>query len=70
MINKRKEITQDENINLTEEKIEQSNYAFYPIIVSGDAVGSIIILSDDEITSDNTLLLKIISTFLAKHIAE
>lgn len=70
MINKRKEINQDININLTEDKIEQTNFSFYPIIVNGDAVGSIIILSDNEITNENTLLLKIISTFLAKHIEE
>lgn len=70
LINKRKEVDQDTNINLIDSKIEESNFALYPIIVSGDAIGSIIILSDDEITSQHTLLLKIISTFLAKYIEE
>lgn len=69
MINDRKEKTENA-IQITEENEEPTNYAFYPIIANGDPIGSIIILSENNITNEDMLLLKIISTFLAKYIEE
>ena len=55
---------------MTEDKKEEENIAFCPIIVNGDAIGAIMIMSKEEITDNDFQALKIISSFLTKHIEE
>ena len=68
-INDRKTvILKDKNINITKEKTENTNIFISPIISSGDAIGSIIVISDKELTSCNIESINLLSKVLAKHI--
>ncbi len=69
MINDRKDVNSN-NIKLTEEKEEPENFIFCPIIANGDAIGSLMIMSEEELTENDLKTLKIISSFLAKHIEQ
>jgi len=70
MINNRNEVKNQNQIQMTEDKKEEENIAFCPIIVNGDAIGAIMIMSKEEITDNDFQALKIISSFLTKHIEE
>ncbi len=70
MINNRKEIQNQNEIQMTEDNEVQENIAFSPIIVNGDAIGAIMIMSEEEITENEFQILKIISSFLSKHIEQ
>jgi len=70
MISDRKEIYNQQQIQMTEEETENGNIAFCPIIVSGDAIGAIMIISDEEIKESEIQTLRIFSSFLEKHIEQ
>ncbi len=70
MINNRHEIKNQYQVQMTEEKIENENIAFCPIIINGDAIGAIMMMSKDEVTETDFQTLKIISSFLTKHIED
>jgi len=70
MINNRDEIHNKNKIQMTEDKIEEENISFCPIIVNGDAIGAIMIMSKEEIDENEFQTLKIISSFLSKHIEQ
>lgn len=70
MINERKDIQNQKQIQMTENKEEKENIAFCPIIVNGDAIGALMIMSENEINENNFQTIKIISSFLAKHIEQ
>lgn len=70
MINTRNEIQNKNKIQMTEDKQENDNFSFCPIIVNGDVIGGVMIMSEDEITENEFQILKIISSFLAKHIEQ
>ena len=68
-INDRKTvILKDRPINLTKDKCENENIFISPIISSGDAVGSIIVISKKELNSCNIESINLLSKVLAKHI--
>ncbi len=68
-INDRKTvILKDKPINLTKDKSENENIFISPIISSGDAVGSIIVISKKELNSGNIESINLLSKVLAKHI--
>ena len=58
------------HINLTNDFNFHGAYLICPIIASGDALGLIVILSDNKIEESSLSVVKIISNFLAKHIEE
>jgi len=50
---------------------EECSYVIYPIIANGDAVGAVVIMSDDEDIDDSEeKLVKIVAEFLGKHVEE
>jgi hypothetical protein len=51
-----------------DEKKEEYNYVFSSVIVNGDAIGSVIVLSDDEIDEFDEKSANFISKFLSKHL--
>lgn len=68
-INDRKTvILKDKPINLTKDKSENENIFISPIISSGDAIGSIIVISKKELNSCNIESINLLSKVLAKHI--
>ena len=68
-INDRKTvILKDKNINITKEKTENTKIFISRIICSEDAIGSIIVISDKELTSCNIESINLLSKVLAKHI--
>lgn len=68
-INERKKITlKSKKINISQDKTEDSNIFICPIISNGDAMGSIISISDKEFTTSNIESITLISNILAKHI--
>jgi len=59
------------NIELLDGEIEKYAYAIYPIIMNGDPIGLVIILSDkSDIGQLDEKLVNIAAQFLAKHIEE
>ena len=59
------------NIELLDKEISFYSYVIYPIILNGDAVGLVIILSDsNDISSFDDKMAYITSQFLIKHIEE
>lgn len=70
MINERQEEKNNFGLQITEEKKEQEYFAFCPIIVNGDSLGSVMMMSEEEITENDFQTLKIISSFLAKYIEQ
>ena len=68
-INARKIVTvQDKKINLTKDKTEDGNIVISPIIANGDEIGSIVVVSNEELTKNNIDMINILSKVLAKHI--
>lgn len=60
-----------EELALTETQSELVSYVVVPIIMSGDPIGLVIIMSEDENTLEfDEKIAYIISSFLAKHIEE
>ena len=69
ILNDRKDLIKNEPIEIIPGEIE-TNVALSPVIAHGDLIGSIIILSDQEITSNDSNTIKLISTFLSNYIEE
>ena len=68
-INDRKVIIlKNQPVNLTKENKEMGNIIISPIISNGDALGSVIVITDKDITENTINTINIISTILAKHI--
>ncbi len=68
-INDRKVIIlKNQTINLTKENKETGNIIISPIISNGDALGSVIVITDKNITENTINTINIISSILAKHI--
>ena len=68
-INARKIVTvQDKKINLTKDKTEDGNIVVSPIIANGDEIGSIVVVSNEELTKNNIVMINLLSKVLAKHI--
>lgn len=68
-INARKIVTvQDKKINLTKDKAEDGNIVVSPIIANGDEIGSIVVVSNEELTKNNIDMINLLSKVLAKHI--
>ena len=68
-INARKIVTvQDKKINLTKDKTEDGNIVVSPIIANGDEIGSIVVVSNEELTKNNIDMINLLSKVLAKHI--
>lgn len=70
IINKRRTTIDNEtqDIQITEKLIEECKYIVSSVIVSGDAVGSVIILSDEEISDLIEKSANFIARFLSKHL--
>ncbi len=62
------EIIRGKGIYLTDEKSFDEYYLVVPIISSGDRQGSIIILSDNEVTDEEEKIVSIVTTFLGNYI--
>ena len=68
-INDRKIVTiNNKELNMTKDKSEKGNIIISPIISNGDAIGSVIVISDKEITDNNKNSINLLTTILAKHI--
>lgn len=68
-INARKIVTvQDKKINLTKDKTEDGNIVVSPIIANGDEIGSIVVVSNEELTKNNIDMINLLAKVLAKHI--
>ena len=68
-INDRKNIIiKNKPIYITKDMTENQNIFISPIISSGDAIGSIIVISNKELTTCNIESVNLISKVLAKHI--
>ena len=68
-INDRKTVTiNNKELNMTKDKSEKGNIIISPIISNGDAIGSVIVISDKEITDNNKNSINLLTTILAKHI--
>lgn len=61
-------LNKEEKINIINTKEEKEPYLITPIISNGDVTGSVIIT--DEITEESKNIIKIIASFLGKHIEE
>ena len=70
IINKRRTTIDNEtqDIQITEKLSEECKYIVSSVIVSGDAVGSVIILSDEEISDLIEKSANFIARFLSKHL--
>ena len=70
IINKRRTTIDNEtqDIQITEKSSEECKYIISSFIVSGDAVGSVIILSDEEISDLIEKSANFIARFLSKHL--
>lgn len=62
------EIIRGKGIYLTDEKSFDEFYLIVPIISGGDRQGSIIVLSDDEITNEEEKIVSVVTTFLGNYI--
>ena len=68
-INARKIVTvQDKKINVTKDKTEDGNIVVSPIIANGDEIGSIVVVSNEELTKNNIVMINLLSKVLAKDI--
>lgn len=70
IINKRRTTIDNEtqDIQITEKLSEECKYIISSVIVTGDAVGSVIILSDEEISDLIEKSATFIAKFLSKHL--
>ena len=71
MLSKREKIIQksSENLCITDQTVNYS-YIVNPMIVNGDLIGSIVLLSKDTITNNDIIVLDIITKILTKYIEE
>lgn len=71
MLSKREKIIQksSKNLCITDQIIDYS-YIVNPMIVNGDLIGSIVLLSKDTITNNDIIVLDIITKILTKYIEE
>lgn len=72
-INRRENILENhkKTISLTDDDEIEATYAMSTIVANGDAVGLVIILSTDNIVTENdNKIVRITSKFLAKHLEE
>lgn len=70
-INSREEIfeTSKKKIELVDEKYIEASYAVSPIIVNGDTIGMVMILStNEEITATDYKIVQILSNFFKSHL--
>jgi len=56
------------DIKLSEEKGYADYYLIIPLILSGDKIGNLIILSENEITEEEKTISKITTAFLIKYV--
>ena len=73
MIEKREKILQNhiKDLKILDDKIIKCSYADSTIIVDGEAIGMIMILSeDDKLTEIDVKLVEIVSSFLTKYLEE
>lgn len=63
----RKEVLEKERIKITDQE-EDTTYALLPLIVNGDIIGSIIILSEENIEEKEILVVRTVANFLSKYI--
>lgn len=69
IINNRKPtILKNKPLSLTQNEKEEKNIFINPIISSGDVIGSIIVISDKEISQNTINTVDILTKVLAKHI--
>lgn len=69
----RKEIFQSSvtDLEMSEDKTEEVSYGICPIIAGGDVVGVVMLLSKKEDMTENDFqIIKIVASFLAKHIEQ
>jgi len=64
-IDKRNRITQTD---FTLSNFEKANYLIQPLVINGDAVGSIIFCGNNKLDSSVTLCMDIINKFLINHL--
>lgn len=71
MLSKREKIIQksSKNLCITDQIIDYS-YIVNPMIVNGDLIGSIVLLSKDTITNNDIIVVDIITKILTKYIEE
>lgn len=72
-INRREEMLErhKKQINLTDDKTLEATYAVSPVIVNGDTIGLVMILSAEDIVDDIDLkLVQIASKFLNTHLEQ
>ncbi len=71
MLSKREKIIQksSKNLCITDQTVNYS-YIVNPMIVNGDLIGSIVLLSKDTITNNDIIVLDIITKILTKYIEE
>lgn len=72
-INRREEMLErhKKQINLTDDKTIEATYAVSPVIVNGDTIGLVMILSAEDIVDDIDLkLVQIASKFLNTHLEQ
>ncbi len=60
----------NDKIKLTNEESFSGNFIVSPIIAGGDAIGLVIMLDSDNIDDNEVSIIKIIASFLAKHIEQ
>lgn len=71
MLSKREKIIQksSKNLCITDQIVDYS-YIVNPMIVNGDLIGSIVLLSKDTITNNDIIVVEIITKILTKYIEE
>ena len=71
MLSKREKIIQksSKNLCITDQIVDYS-YIVNPMIVNGDLIGSIVLLSKDTITNNDIIVVDIITKILTKYIEE
>lgn len=63
--------THTKDLKLVDDKVIECTYVISTIVVNGDAVGAVLILStDDKVTETDERIVKIASQFLAKYLEE
>ena len=67
ILNNRNQII-EKTIYINEKIKEEGNILVNPIILNGDLIGSVIIISKDEINENNIKMLDILTSFLIKYI--
>lgn len=61
-------IKENESILFTKNEKESGNIVINPIIINGDVIGSIIVITKEKIDESKIKTISILTTFLTKHI--